>query len=103
MRTTGEMLGDLVKIRHLHVGVPTFLRIEHDVGSFLASAETHIRFDLDIVETLGRDPLLQLNRERLGATRLAIDILADKTDSLHQSLLKFYLPAHESRCNSLIK
>jgi hypothetical protein len=42
MSSTREMLRDLVQVFDFYFCIPMFVRIEHDVGPFLASAEAHI-------------------------------------------------------------
>jgi len=100
MFAAGEMGNDIVEIFALDMGIPIFFRVDHDVGTFLAGAETHVRLDVDVGESLGGDLLLQLRGQLLGPTGFAIDILADKAALAHGRLLKSYLLTSHSICNS---
>ena len=71
------MIDNLVEVFDLNFCVPAFLGIEHDVWSFLAGAEAHIRFNFDIVQPLGSNSFLELRRELFRAAGLAIDILTN--------------------------
>jgi hypothetical protein len=59
------VIGDVVEVFDLYFGVPVLFGIEHDVGTLLAGAETHVRLDLDVSKAFGLDSLLQLGHEDL--------------------------------------
>jgi hypothetical protein len=87
MGSTREMIRDFVEIFDLYFRIPMFVRVKHDVGPLLAGAETHIRLNFNVSESLGRDAFFELSHYLLRASGLAIDILTNKTDSTHTLLL----------------
>jgi hypothetical protein len=89
VRPAGEMFGNLIQIFDLDLGIPVLLRIENDIRTVLACAETHIGLNFDVAQTFGSDAFLELGHKLFRTARLAIDILADKTDSAHRFLLGF--------------
>src|SRR6516165_6798087 len=83
MRAAGDVLNDVVKILRLNFGVPTLFWIEDNVWSFLARAETHVWFDLDVRNPFGGNFFLELRRKLFRTARLAIDVLANQANSSH--------------------
>jgi hypothetical protein len=63
VRPTRETSGDLVKVVYFNPRVPVLFRIEHDVRSLLAGAETHIGFYFDVSEALGFNSLLKFGHD----------------------------------------
>ena len=66
VRAAGETISDLVKVIDLHPCVPIFFRIEDDVRSLLAGAETHVGFYFDISEPFSFNSLLKFGHECSG-------------------------------------
>jgi hypothetical protein len=83
MGPAGKMLSDLVEIRDFDARIPIFLRIQHDIGTFLAGPEAHVRFYFDIAKPFGGNPLIELLHDFLRAPGFAVDILTDETDPIH--------------------
>jgi hypothetical protein len=93
VRSTSEMVGDIVQILDFDFGVPALFGIQNDIGTLLASAKAHVRFNLDVHKALSSDSFLQLSHELLGTPRFAVNVLTNETDPLHRNLLRTSLLA----------
>jgi len=83
MWAAGKMFDDIVEVLRLDFGIPALFWIKHDVRTFLARAEAHVRFDFHVVNALGGNFLLELGREPFRAARFTIDVLANQANSSH--------------------
>jgi hypothetical protein len=79
-----EVIRDLVQIFDFYFCVPMLVRIQHDIGPFLAGAKTHVRLYFHVGKALCSDALFELRHDLLGTARLAIDILTNETGSAHK-------------------
>jgi len=102
MRAAGKMLDDVVEILRLNFGVPALFWVEDDVWTFLAGAETHVWFDLDVGNPFGGDFFLELGRKLFRAARLAIDVLANQANSSHSCSPYALATRPKPRCNRTI-
>src|SRR5262245_16279713 len=81
-RAAGERLYDLREVFRFDAGIPSFLRVDNDLGSLLAPAEAVVGFYFDI-DSARSQPLRKFIHDLHGTAVFAVEDLTDKASWFH--------------------